>query len=136
MNADSTAYRIVSVIPAKPRAARSSGRLSAAADQFTQRWDDHVRHAQPAAKIIPECDTEFGACLGQPQERVAAIPPLVTSRPGADLAPCDLAANVVLRTVFSSSALWALSRASSRSSVANPVRRRKMRSNRARSTVR
>src|ERR1700749_2419071 len=88
----SRVYAVLPVIPAKPRAARSSGRLSAAADQFTQRWDDHVRHAQPAAKIIPECDTEFGACLGQPQERVAAIPPLVTSRPGADLAPCDLAA--------------------------------------------
>ena len=81
-----------------------------------------------------------GRCRGNPAQIAAC--------PGADLPPCDLAADVVLGTVgvqrrrrggrapVNNSALLACRRASRRSSVVKPVRRRKMRSNRVRSARR
>jgi len=91
----------------------------------------------------PDRDAELVAGLDETEESIAAIPADVASRPGADLAPRDLTANVVFRTVgvsgisgcsstINNSALLACSRASRRSSVAKPVRGRKMRSKRAR----
>ena len=67
---------------------------------MVERLNDCVpRHIEPAAQIILERDAEFVAGLDETEEGIAAVPPDVASRPGADLAPCDLTANVVLRIV-------------------------------------
>src|SRR3954454_12266492 len=49
--------------------------------------------------IIPEGDAQFVTRLGETEESVTTIPAGVASRPGADLAPRHLTANVVLRAV-------------------------------------
>ena len=95
------------------------------------------RHAESAGEMIPDRDAGLGACLGEAQEGVAAITASITLCPGTDLPARDVTADVVLRAVgverdlcrsstISNSALLACSRAT------KPVRRRKMRSNRAR----
>lgn len=54
------------------------------------------RHPEPVPEIIPDRDPEFGACFGEPEERVTAIPSDLASRSGADLPARDLAADIVL----------------------------------------
>jgi len=70
------------------------------ADKLGQRGD--VRRAgsvEAAAEIVPEADAEFGASLHQAKEGIAGI--AAGGRPGSagDLAPRDLAADVVLGVV-------------------------------------
>ncbi len=55
--------------------------------------------SKPAAQVVPDGDPQFVAGLCQTQERVAAIAPDVAAGSGADLSACDVAANVVFRTV-------------------------------------
>ena len=54
---------------------------------------------EPAAEIVPERHAVPGAGLGKAQEGIAAISTQVAACPGADLAACDLAADIVLRTI-------------------------------------
>ena len=58
-----------------------------------------ARDGQPGAEVIPEGDAELCAGLGEAEEGVAAVAAGVASGAGADLAPDDLAANVVFRSV-------------------------------------
>src|ERR1700691_3969105 len=134
---------------AKARADLGLSGLTAAADELRQRWNERLpRDVQTAAQIIPESHAMLCAGFGKAEEGIPAIASAVAARPGTDLAADHLTADVVFRAVgvkrylrpvqhhISSSDLLACSRFSNRSSVANPVRRRKMRSNRARSTTR
>jgi hypothetical protein len=102
---------------------------------------------ESTSQIVAERHAVLGADLGQAEESIAAIAPGVAAGSGTHLAAGDLAADVILRTVdvqryfrpletISSSVLLACSRFGNRSSVTKPVRRRKMRSNLARSTKR
>jgi hypothetical protein len=88
----------------------------------------------------------LGAGLGEAEEGIAAIASDIATGSGANLAPVTWQ-RISFRSrwyggisdrssTISNSALLAHSRASSRSSVMKPVRRRKMRSNRVRSTAR
>ncbi len=54
---------------------------------------------EPAAQIIPDRDAQFVTRLRETEESVAAVPPDVAPCSRADLAPCDLTANVIFRTV-------------------------------------
>ena len=56
-------------------------------------------HLESAPQIIPDRDPEFGACFGEPEERIAAIPSDFASCSGADLPPRDVASDIVLRSV-------------------------------------
>jgi len=79
----------------------SRRRLSGAdADYFgKERNCGAAGNEEPCAEIIPEGDAEFCAGLGEPEEGVAAVAAGVAAGSAADLAPDDLAADVVLRTV-------------------------------------
>ena len=44
--------------------------------------------------IVPECDFELGACLGEAEEGVAAVPAKITARAAAELAPGAVQASV------------------------------------------
>ena len=67
---------------------------------MVERFNDRVpRLLEPAAQIVPDRDAEFVAGPDETEEGVATIPADAASRPGADLAPCDLTANAVLRAV-------------------------------------
>src|SRR3954469_13733483 len=57
------------------------------------------RHLESAAQIVPDRDAEFIASLGEAQKSIAAVTADVAAGPGADLAPGDLAADIVLRAV-------------------------------------
>jgi hypothetical protein len=57
------------------------------------------RGGEAVTEIIPEGDAELGAGLGQAEEGVAAITPEVAAGAAADLAPGDLATDVVLRSI-------------------------------------
>ena len=57
-------------------------------------WD-----AEPGAEIVPEAEAELAAGLEQAEEGVAAVAAGVAAGAGADLAPGDLGADVILRAV-------------------------------------
>jgi hypothetical protein len=57
------------------------------------------RDPEAGAEIVPECHAELCAGLGEAEEGIAALPPRIAACTGADLAPRDLAADVVLGTV-------------------------------------
>ena len=77
-----------------------SGGLSAAADEVWQLRDERAAAgAEPGAQIIPERDAELPACLGEPEECVAAVATDVAVRSAADVAFGHLAAYVVFRAV-------------------------------------
>src|ERR1700738_3373727 len=79
---------------------RRSGGADTLSDVVVERFDDRVpHHLEPAAQIIPDGDAEFVTCFGETEESVTAVPSDVASRPGADLAPRHLTANVVFRAV-------------------------------------
>jgi hypothetical protein len=62
-----------------------------------ERLDECVpRHLEPAAQIVPDRDAEFVAGLDQAQKGVAAVAADLAPRPGTDLAPGDVAADIVL----------------------------------------
>ncbi len=70
------------------------------ADELGQRGE--VRRAgsvEAAAEIVPEANFELGACFHQAEEGIAGV--AAGCRPGSagDLAPRDLAADVVLGVV-------------------------------------
>src|SRR5216684_4250490 len=54
---------------------------------------------ETVAEIVPEGDAEFIARFCQAEESIAAIAPDVAARAAADLAPGDLAADIVLGSV-------------------------------------
>jgi hypothetical protein len=56
-------------------------------------------HLEPVPEIIPDRDAELVTGLGEAQESVATIEADIAACPGADLPPCDVAADIVLRTV-------------------------------------
>src|SRR5450755_3849335 len=88
------------VIGAKPRAASTSGGLSAAADEVWKLRDGRpAADAEPGAKIIPEGDAELPAGLSEPEKCVAAVATDVAVGSAADVAFGDLAADVVFRTI-------------------------------------
>src|ERR1700676_570197 len=79
---------------------RQSGGAQPSSDVMVERLNDRVsRYLEPAAQIVPDRDSELVAGLNETEESIATIPADVASRPGADLAACDLTANVVFRTV-------------------------------------
>ena len=70
------------------------------ADDFGKQWNCEAPwNGEPCAEIVPECDVEFCASLGESEEGVAAVAAGIAASPAADLALGDLAANVVFRTV-------------------------------------
>src|SRR5215831_10397242 len=77
-----------------------SGRLGSGEDDFWQlrnglgTWD-----GKSVAQIVPKCDFELGAGLGEAEEGVAAVPAEITARAAAELSPGDVAADVVFRSV-------------------------------------
>ena len=75
---------------AHPGQVALSGWLPAAAEAVL-RGD-----AEPAAERVQDRDAVPGAGLGEAEEGIAAIPPQVAARPGADLAASDLTADIVL----------------------------------------
>ena len=76
--------------------ARRSGRPEAPSDIAIERLNDDVPgHLEPAAQIVPHLDAKFAAGLCQTQKRIAAVAAIVATCPGADLAACDVAADVV-----------------------------------------
>jgi hypothetical protein len=67
---------------------------------MVKRFNDRMpRHPEPAAQIIPDLDTELVAGLDETEEGIATIPADVAPCSRADLAPRDLTANVVFRTI-------------------------------------
>ena len=79
--------RLRHVIGAEPRAAATSGGQSAAADEVWKLRDGRTAaDAEPGAKVIPEGDAELPACLGEPEECVAAIATDVAVGSTADVA--------------------------------------------------
>jgi hypothetical protein len=91
----------------------------------------------------PRGNAELGAGLFEAEESVATVAANITTGAAANLALGHVAADVILRSIgvqgdvrrsstMSSSRLLAWSRLSRRSRVTKPVRRVKMRSNRAR----
>src|SRR3954464_6517043 len=101
--------------------------------------------SEAVSEEVPEGDAQFGTGQQQAEEGVAAI--LIGAGSARDLALDHLRPEIALGAVGvqrhlgmvstrSNSSLLADSRSSSRSSVANPVRRRQIRSKRARSAAR
>src|SRR3954453_1380928 len=78
---------------------RSRGPASDADEFGEERYGLAALDREPAAKIIPEANVQLGACLGQPEESIAAVASKGASRATADLAFGALAADVVLRAV-------------------------------------
>src|SRR5215208_163421 len=77
-----------------------SGCLAASSDEVGQVRDSGlVRDSEPSAKVVPEAEAELGTGLGQAEEGVPAIASGVAAGSAADLAPGDLGADVVLRSV-------------------------------------
>jgi len=69
-------------------------------DVMVERFDQGMPgDPESAAQIIPDRDAEFVASLDQAEEGIAAVAPDVAACPGADLAPGDMAPDVVLRAV-------------------------------------
>ena len=67
---------------------------------MVERCNDRVPHdIEPAAQIIPDRDAQFVTRLGETEESVAAVPSDSAPCSRADLAPRDLTANVIFRTV-------------------------------------
>ena len=67
---------------------------------MVERCNDRVpRDLEPATQIIPDRDAELVACLDETEESIATIPADVASRPGTDLAPRDVTADVVFGAV-------------------------------------
>ena len=150
------------VTGAKSRARGWSGGLTSAADEVGEAGDDRgADNAEPGAEVVPEGDTELLAGLPQTEESVPTIASGVGLGAAADLPlghPRLRGGRLWQRMSFSeplvcsgvepqsgstgwsstisSSALLACSRASRRSSVVKPVVRRKMRSKRARISLR
>ena len=87
----------IHVTAAKPVAVRlgysGSGRGRAGRDRGL------IRDGEPGPQIVPEAQTELGTGLQPGPEGVPAIPPGVAAGSAADLAPDDLGADVVLRSV-------------------------------------
>ena len=57
------------------------------------------RTSSRLAEMVPERLAGPGVRLGEAQKGIAAVPPQIAARPGADLAASDLAADIVLRTI-------------------------------------
>jgi hypothetical protein len=69
-------------------------------DDFGQGWDGlGARDGEAVAKVIPERNFELCAGFDEAEEGIAAVPTDVAASAGADLSPCHLAADVVLRSV-------------------------------------
>jgi len=69
-------------------------------DQFGEGWDDGAcGNRQPGTEIIPERDVELGAGLDDAEEGVATVAADIAAGAAADLAPGDMAADVILRSV-------------------------------------
>src|SRR5580698_8698123 len=76
------------------------GRLGSGEDDFGQPWDSvSARDAESVAKVVPERDFELGAGFGETEKGIAAITTDIAAGAGTDLAPGDMAADVVLRSV-------------------------------------
>jgi hypothetical protein len=90
-----------------PGSAPRSGGSESAPDVYIERLDQDVpRHLEPVAQEVPQRDAELVAGLGQPQERISAVAAGIAARPGADLAPGDVATDIVLRPVGVQRRLW------------------------------
>src|SRR6266851_6683716 len=77
-----------------------SGGSTALLDELGQRWDIRtVWHCETGAEVVPECDAELCAGFGEAEEGVAAVATGVASGAAADLSLCDLAADIVFRSV-------------------------------------
>ena len=63
---------------------------------------------ETVAKIVPERNAEFVASFCQAEEGIAAFAPGVAASAAADLAPGDLAADIVLGAVGVQRDLWAV----------------------------
>ena len=57
------------------------------------------RDGESVAEVIPERDFELGAGFGEAEKRIATVTTDIAAGAGADLAPGDVAADVVLRSV-------------------------------------
>ena len=69
-------------------------------DDFRQGWDGlGAGDGEAVAKVIPERDFELGAGFGEAEKGIAAVTTDIAAGAGADLAPGDVAADVVLRSV-------------------------------------
>src|SRR5690242_13580065 len=67
---------------------------------MVERFDECMpRDLESGAQIVPDCDAEFVAGLGQAQKSIAAIAADIAACLCTDLAPDDLTADVVLRAV-------------------------------------
>src|SRR5271169_3308036 len=76
------------------------GRLGPGEDDFGQAWDGvSARDGESVAKVVPERDFELGAGFGETEKGIAAITTDIAAGAGTDLAPGDVAADVVLRSV-------------------------------------
>ena len=61
-----------------------------------QAWDrGGAVNVEAVAEIISEGDAEFGARLGDAEERIACVTTGVTSGPTGDFTLCDVTANVI-----------------------------------------
>src|SRR3954463_13868065 len=90
----------MSAIGAKPGHGGRSGGSDPRSDVVVEWFDECVpRHLEPAAQIVPDRDAEFVAGLGKAQEGIAAVAADIAARPGTDLAPGDVAADMVLRAI-------------------------------------
>ena len=65
-----------------------------------------IGDGEPAAEIVPECDPQLGASLGQSEKGVAAVAAHVAAGSTADLAFGDLASDVVLRAIGMQRGIW------------------------------
>jgi hypothetical protein len=78
----------------------ASGGQSAAADEVWKLPDGRTAaDAEPGAKIIPEGDAELPACLGEPEECIAAVATDIAVGSAADVTFGDLATDAVFRAI-------------------------------------
>src|ERR1700692_2310723 len=76
------------------------GRLGSGEDDFGQAWDGvSARDGESVAEVVPERDFELGAGFDETEKGIAAITTDIATGAGTDLAPGDVAADVVLRSV-------------------------------------
>ena len=69
-------------------------------DDFGQAWDGvSARDGESVAEVVPERDFELGAGFDETEKGIAAITTDIAAGAGTDLAPGDVAADVVLRSV-------------------------------------
>ena len=73
--------------------------MSALNEAWQRRDDWLTRDTETTSEVVPECDAEFGARLGQSEEGIAAVTSEIAAGSSADFTPCYLTSDVVFGAI-------------------------------------